>query len=261
MCRKRYRPSPAVAPNPDRELAEARACIDRGDEAAALKRLDRARRGYLKRHDAAGLEHLLVLADVLEADDDRVRIGRDNLVYAIKQNLRLESRRQAQRGGELWRDPYPDLAAPTEHTGIALTRGVKLAIAIGAGLATLVLVSIFLAAALFSTSETSVTLRLVNDTGSRVTVRGCDDSDCAGSWMHADLDPGLSTERDVFVNDVVDLFEVKMSGRTEECLPLRIHDAYEQSGERARLLLAKLSDATPCPGTTVLPQPAPEQGL
>ena len=85
-----------MAPNPDRELADARACIDRGDEAGALKRLDRARRGYVKQRDPAGLDHLLVLADVLQAAEDRVRIGRDNLVYAIKQNLRQESRRQSQ---------------------------------------------------------------------------------------------------------------------------------------------------------------------
>ena len=47
-----------MAPKPDRELGEARACIDRGDERAALKRLDRARRGYVKQQDADGLEHL-----------------------------------------------------------------------------------------------------------------------------------------------------------------------------------------------------------
>ena len=120
-----------MAPQPDRELAEARAAIDRGDTRAALKRLERARRGYLKQHDADGLEHLLLLADVLDPTDERTRIGRDNLVYAVKQNLRLESRRGAQRASQPWVDPYPDLAAPSEHTGIAFTRGVKLAIAIG----------------------------------------------------------------------------------------------------------------------------------
>src|SRR5207249_10820312 len=93
---KALRSIPGVAPKSDRELGEARAAVDRGDERKALKHLDRARRGYLKQHDAAGLEHVLILADVLESDDERDRIGRGNLVYAVKQNLRQESRRQAQ---------------------------------------------------------------------------------------------------------------------------------------------------------------------
>jgi len=250
-----------VAPNPDRELADARARIDRGDEAGAVKRLDRARRGYLKRRDAAGLEHLLVLADVLQAEDDRVRIGRDNLVYAIKQNLRQESRRQAQEQRQPWHDPYPDLQAPSEHTRIAFTRGVKFWIALGVAVGTLLVVSAFLAFALFSTTTTNVTLRLVNDTGSRAAVRGCDDSDCATFWTHADLDPGLSAERDVPVDDVVEYFEVKQSGRMLKCLPLRVHDAYERSGEEASVLVARLSAATPCPGITVLPKVGQEIGI
>ena len=249
-----------MAPHPDRELADARAAIDRGDERAALKRLEKARRGYARQHDAAGLEHLLVLADVLQAADERVRAGRENLRYAIKQNLRLESRRRAQQHGEPWQDPYPGLRAPTEHTRIVITRGTKFWIALGVVLATLVIVSVFTAVALFSTSTTDVTVRLVNDTGSRVTLRGCDDSGCTTFWAHADLDPGLSTERDVPVDDVVEYFEVERAGRTE-CLPLRIHDAYERSGEPASLLVARLSAATPCPGITVLPKVARETGL
>ena len=83
-----------------------------------LEHLDRARRGYLKRHDVAGLEHLIVLADVLGAADERARNGRENLVYAIEQNVRTETRRTALQRGERWQDPYPDLQAPTEHTGI-----------------------------------------------------------------------------------------------------------------------------------------------
>jgi hypothetical protein len=251
-----------VAPNPDRELAYARACIDRGDESGALKRLDRARRGYLKRRDTAGLEHLLVLADVLEAKDDRVRIGRDNLVYAVKQNLRQESRRRAQQQREPWQDPYPDLQAPTEHTGIVFTRAVKLWIAIGTALATILLIAIFTLPGLYSTSETYVTLRLVNNTGDPVRIRGCNDADCFSTWMHADLDPGLRTERQVPVDDVVDLFEVTRSGHADVCLPVRVHDGYELAGEQASVILvAKVAAATPCPGTTVLPEPAPQKGL
>jgi hypothetical protein len=250
-----------VAPDPDRELGEARAAIDRGDEPRALKRLNRARRGYLKRHDAAGLEHLLVLADVLAADDDRVRIGRTNLVYAIQQNLRQESRRRAQATGEPWQDPYPDLEAPTEHTGIAFTRGVKIAIAVGVALGTAVIVAVFTLPAIFSSEEPAITLRLVNDTPQRATVRGCDDAeDCFSTWLHRDLDPGLATETLVPTSDVIEPFRVKFPGRGDTCLPLRVHDAVQRYGD-AGVLVARLSQATSCPGTTVLPDETAQTGL
>ena len=253
---------PGVAPNPDRELGEARASIDRGDERQALKRLDRARRGYVKRNDAAGLEHLLVLADVLQPDDERGRIGRTNLVYAIKQNLRLESRRRAQALGETWQDPYPDLEAPAEHTGIAFTRGVKIAIAVGVGFGTVVLVALFALPALVGSSERArVTLRLLNDTQQRASVRGCDFvDDCFSTWMHRDLDPGLATETSVPTDDVIEPFRVKLPGRAEACLPVRVHDAVVRYGDSAALV-ARISQATECPGTTVLPRATAQTGL
>ena len=206
-----------MAPQPDRELAEARAAIDRGDTRAALKRLERARRGYLKQHDADGLEHLLLLADVLDPTDERTRIGRENFVYAVKQNLRLESRRAAQRTSQPWNDPYPDLAAPTEHTGIAFTRGVKLTIAIGAVLGTAALLALLILPLVFSSSSTGLTLRIRNDTGAKLTVRGCDDLDCASTWMHAELGPGLATERNVATDDLVDVFRFNGAARTSAC--------------------------------------------
>jgi hypothetical protein len=250
-----------VAPQPDRELAEARAAIDRGDTRAALKRLERARRGYLKQQDSDGLEHLLLLADVLDTPDERTRIGRDNVVYAVKQNLRLESRRAAHRVSQPWTDPYPDLAAPTEHTGIALTRGVKLAIAVGAILGTAALFAVFVLPFFFSSSSTAVTLRLVNDTGATVTVRGCDDPDCATTWMHAELGPGLSTERDLASDDLVEVFRLKR-GATDFCLPLRVHDAFVRHGsDTGVVLVGRLSRATRCPGTTILPGASNETGL
>jgi hypothetical protein len=246
---------------PDRELAEARASIDRGDERGALKRLNGARRGYLKQHDAEGLEHLLLLADVLEAPDERTRIGRDNLVYAIKQNLRLESRRRAQQQGEPWTDPYPDLQGPTEHTRIAFTRPVKVVIGTATLLGALVVIGIIVATLAFSSSETQLTLRLVNDTPSELTIRGCDDPDCTTSWTHADLDPRRFTERQIAADDVIELFRVTRSG-AESCLPLRVHDAYVRYGsDPTVVLVARLSRATTCPGTTVLPQQGAESGL
>ena len=255
-----------MARNPDRDLADARAAIDRGDERAALKRLDKARRGYAGNHDAAGLEHLLVLANVLEGPDERTRIGRENLVYAVKQNLRFEGRRRANMTGEPWQDPYPDLAAPTEHTGIHIGRGLKLVI--GAAtllgvLAALIYVAILaVLAGLLGSSSTKTTLRLVNDTGRAVQVRGCDDSSCETTWMLANLDRGLSTERQVPVDDLVDSFQVALPGGRRDCLPVRVHDGYLLGGSDPSLVLVvKLSRATPCPGRTVVPHPVFETNL
>jgi hypothetical protein len=243
-----------VAPNPDRELAEARAAIDRSDAGAALKRLDRARRGYVKRQDTDGLEHLLLLTDLVDATDERTRIGRVNLNYSIKQNLRQESRRRARERHEPWLDPYPDLRAPEEHTGLALTGGVKVAIGIGVLAALAVFVGLVLAAALGGETTKTVTLRLVNDTGQSAAVRGCDDPDCTTTFMDRQLGPGVRTEADVDADTLVQLFTFERSG-ANECLPLRVHDAFQRFGED-RVLAARLSQATPCPGTTVLPLPA-----
>jgi hypothetical protein len=252
---------PAVAVDPDRELAEARSCIDRGDEPAALRRLDRARRGFVKRHDQSGLEHVLVMAAVLENDDERVRIGRANLEYAVKQNLRLESRRAARSTGGQWEDPYPGLGAPSEHTKLVLTRGVKLAIGAGVLLGSALLIAIFVLPWFFESSSTRVTLRLLNDTPQSATVRGCDDVDCSTTWMHRDVDAGLATEDDVDVQDFVALFKVKQPGRPDTCLPVRVHDGFQRLPAADGTLVARLSQATPCPGTTVLPEPALETGL
>jgi hypothetical protein len=252
---------PAVALDPDRELAEARDCIDRGAELAALRRLDRARRGFVKRHDRSGLEHLLVMSDVLESNDERVRIGRANLDYAVKQNLRLESRRVAQATGEPWKDPYPSLESPTEHTGLVYGRGVKAVIGAGVLLGLALLIAIFVLPWFFESTSTRVTLRLLNDTPQAATVRGCDDAGCSTTWMHSDLDAGLSTERDVDVKDFVDLFKVEQPGRPDACLPVRVHDGYQRLPDADGTLVARLSRATPCPGTTVLPEPVAETGL
>jgi hypothetical protein len=246
-----------VAPTPDRDLGEARAAIDRGDRLAALKSLDRARRGYLKRRDAEGLGVVLDMAALVEpADDDRVRIGRDNLEYAVKQNLRQEGRRAAREAGEPWVDPYPDLQAPSEHTGLVFSRGVKIAIGVGVLLGTALVVAILAAPWLSDSDSTpNVTLRLLNDTQEPVTVRGCDDSDCVTSWLHRELGPGLEVDADVPSDEFVALFRLERQGGRKECLPVRVHDGYQRL-DGSSALAARLSEATPCPGTTVLPVPA-----
>lgn len=245
---------PSVAASPDRDLGEARAALDRGDGRRAVATLDRARRGYLKHRDADGLEHVLDMAALVDDAEDRTRIARLNLVYAVKQNLRQESRRRAQERGEPWVDPYPDLQAPDEHTGLALTGGVKVAIGIGVLAALAVFVGFVLAVALGSDTTTTVTLRLVNDTGQAITVRGCDDPDCTTTFMDRRLEPGVQAEADVDADTLVQLFTFQRGG-ADECLPLRVHDAYHRLGG-AGVLMARLSQATPCPGTTVLPRPA-----
>jgi hypothetical protein len=247
---------PAVASTPDRDLGEARSSIDRGDRLAALKSLDRARRSYMKRRDAEGLAVVLDMAALVDpAGDDRARIGRDNLEYAVKQNLRQESRRTAREAGTPWVDPYPDLQAPKEHTGLVFSRGVKIAIGVGVLLGTALVVAILVTPWLSDSDTTpNVTLRLLNDTQETVTVRGCDDADCVTTWMHRDLEPGLEVDTEVAADELVALFRLERSGGRDECLPVRVHDGYQRL-DGSSALAARLSEATPCPGTTVLPVP------
>ena len=252
-----------MTPTPDRELAEARACIDRGDETRALKHLDRARRGYVEQHDVAGLEHLFVLADVLDAANERTRDGRENLVYAIGQNIRAETRRAAQLSGARWQDPYPDLQAPTSHTRISLTRGVKIAIGLGVALMTAAIVAFFALPAFVDVKQEAspVTLRLVNDTKQRAVVAECLFPDCSVRLRRKSVGPGRKLERIELSDDRIDVFSVKRLGK-EACLRVRVQAGYKRAGSDPELtLVAKLSQATPCPGTAVVPQAAQPRGL
>ena len=247
-----------MAASPDRHLGEARAAIDRGDDRAALQSLDHARKGYARAADAEGLEHVLDMAALVDSADDRARIGRDNLAYAAKQNLRQESRRRARQLGRAWTDPFPDLQAPTDHTGVVLTRGVKVAIGIGvlaamAAVAGLVLVSVLAD----DGTGTTVTLRVANDTGRSITVRACDDPSCDTGPGGREIHPGEAAVAKVNADRLVQVFRLEQSG-PDACLPLRVHDAFQLAGGDA--YAARLSQATPCPGTTVLPLPT-ESGV
>jgi hypothetical protein len=257
---KGIRSVPTVASHPDRDLGDARSAIDRGDGKAALKSLDRARRGYLKARDAAGLAHVLDMAALVDTADERVRVGAENLAYAVKQNLRQESRRSAQQRGEPWVDPYPDLQAPTEHTRLVLTRRVKVLIGIGVLLAVVLITGAIVGLVLVDGNQTTVTLRLVNDTKRQVTVSGCDDPDCLTPWLHRDVGPGLETDADVDADGFVQLFKVGRPG-PDLCLPVRVHDGYLLLNGGSGALAVKLSEATPCPGATVLPEPTEQTPL
>ena len=80
-----------------------------------------------------------------------------------------------------------------------------------------------------SGSTTTVTLRLLNDTGRKVTVRGCDDSDCFTTCPSREVGPGLETETKLDPDELVQLFRLDLPG-PDACLPLRVHDAYQQLG-------------------------------
>ena len=247
---------PSVAPTPDRHLGEARAAIDRGDGLAALKSLDFARRGYLKHRDAEGLAVVLDMAALVEpGGDDRARIARDNLVYAVKQNLRQESRRAARERREQWVDPFHDLQAPTEHTGLVLTRAAKVAIAIGVLVGTALVAGVVASPWLGGSNHApKVTLRLLNDTQETVTVRGCDDPDCTTTWLDRLLSPGLEADSEVPSDELVAVFHVERPSG-DVCLPVRVHDGFQRL-DGSGALAVRLSLATPCPGTTVQPVPA-----
>ncbi|HSC49658.1 MAG TPA: hypothetical protein VLD16_05275 [Gaiellaceae bacterium] len=243
-----------MAASPDRELGDARAALDRGDGRAALVSLDRARRGYHRQRDAEGLEHVLDMAVLVDDADERTRIARQNLVYAAKQNLRQETRRAARERHAPWTDPFPALQAADEHTRVAPTRATKAAIAVGVVAALAVITGFVVAAAVGDGSAKTVTVRLENDSRRAVDVRGCDDPDCATTFTQREVPPGARTEVDVDPDTLVQLFELDGTD-ARECLPLRIHDAYRRLPSGG-VLSARLSQATPCPGTTVLPRPA-----
>ena len=190
------------------------------------------------------------MADLVDAADDRARIGRENLAYAVKQNLRQESRRRAQERTETWADPYPDLQAPTEHTGIVLTRGVKVGVGIGVLAGIAAVVGLVLASVLVDNGPKTMALCDSTTTrGAAVTLRACADGYCPSR----EVGPGDETETKLDADKLVQVFRLDLPG-TDKCLPLRVHDAYQLFGQ-ARRPQATLSQATSCPGTTVLPRP------
>ena len=99
----------------------------------------------------------------------------------------------------------------------------------------------------------TVTLRVENDTGRSVTVRACEDPSCDTSFSHRELAPGDVALAKVDADRLVQVFRLDRDG-TDACLPLRVHDAVQLGG--GDTYASKLSKATPCPGTTVLPLPA-----
>jgi hypothetical protein len=103
-------------------------------------------------------------------------------------------------------------------------------------------------------------LRIVNDTGQTVAVNGCDDADCTTTWLHRELEPGLEADAEVDSDELVTLVRLERPGE-DECLPVRVHDGYQRLRGGSGALAVPLSQATACPGTTVLPEPVEEAPL
>lgn len=122
-------------------LSAARVAYEQNNPREALKRLDRARRAALKRRDEAGLQRVLEFAEGTIPRDERTEIERESLLYSVRQNLRQLTRRRALMAGGEWADPFPTLESPRSHTRTYISPGLKVWIAIGVLLATLLFVA------------------------------------------------------------------------------------------------------------------------
>jgi hypothetical protein len=216
-----------VARNPERDFGEARERLDRGDRLGALRSLDRARGGFARRGEVDGLQHVLDLAALVEATDERVAAERDNLDYAAKQNLRQAMRTHAVREGREWVDPYPDIEAPAaRRTRVYLTRWVKLAIAIGVLLGVLALGGYIAAAIIYSNDELAVIV--TNDREETVKVRWCDAPDCRVRHESHELAPGGTAEFDFPSSDGLDVLVVFDSGDARlGCFLVSVREIYD----------------------------------
>jgi hypothetical protein len=247
-----------VAPTPERDFGQAREQIDRQEWRGAVRTLDRARKGYLKQRDRSGLEHVLGLLEVVEVSDDATRAARTNLEYALKQNLRQVTRIEAGATGTAWVDPYPGLESPREHTGIHISRGIKVWIGVGVLLGVAVVAAYFVGVALLVSSQPStLALRIRNDTKRSVVVKWCSTETCADAFDPIEtyhLDPRVSAEQDLPRTDVADLFVVyDRSGNRRRCLPVRVGSTYDRLRDKNREVAVDVSEATPCPGAFVVP--------
>jgi hypothetical protein len=244
-----------LAGRPERDFAEARSRLDRGEHLGVLRSLDRARKGFAGQRDLEGLEHVLDLARLVPVEDDaRVAAARANLVYAVKQNVRQATRRAALAEGRPWTDPYPDLESPSEHTRVLLTRGVKIWIGVGVPVATALIVAYFVAIALFVSTAT-LPVVVSDDLEVPVQVRWCDDASCGEVFETHDLHPTGYTEFEMDADDDLDVVVIRStSGRRLGCIPIRVHDAYRRrKAFDSGAVKVTASQMTPCPGTAIVP--------
>jgi len=248
-----------VARDFERTVAEARAAYERNDPYQALKRLDQARATAVKRRDEDQLRRVLDFVEGVIARDEQTQIERENVLYAVRQNLRRLTRRRALLAGERWEDPFPDLTAPATHTRTYISRGVRFWIALAIAFGVLVAAS-FVAAAVagfFDSGPPTLALRIRNDTPSRVALKWCEHTACDGDLeprSTTELEPAESARRDLPAHDVVDLFVLEDDdGNRIGCLPVRVDRAYEEVALQRYLTVVRVSQATPCPGEIVEP--------
>ncbi|MDQ2984277.1 MAG: hypothetical protein M3R70_10225 [Actinomycetota bacterium] len=247
-----------MARDPEQELNEARSRYEANDLYGALKRLDHARKAYADRGNTEGLRRVMEFAERADLRDDRARAVRENLVYAVKQNIRGTTRRDALRAKRPWVDPYPDLSAPQEHTRIPITRGLKFwigaGVAIGA-LGVLAYIAALIALAIWGDTGDKLGARIHNDTGRAVVVKWCDNYRCDfGSERSKDeIAPGLSAEQTLPAEDLVDLFVIYDGDKRIGCLPVRVHDAWKALDDKQAEVHVSVSQKTRCPGAAVVP--------
>jgi hypothetical protein len=252
----------ALATNFERQIDAARAAYERNDPHGALKKLDRARRDALKRRNQEQLQRVLDFAEGVIARDASTEIERENLIYAIRQNLRQVTRRRAYEDETEWVDPFPDLESPRSHTRTFMSRGLKFWIGVGVALGVLIaaaFVAAVIAGALSSGGD-ELALRIRNDTGQRVSVEWCETASCDGdldplSTTH--LDPGEYRRRDLPADDIVDLFVIEdADGDRAGCLPVRVDRTWQELLLKNEVVVVRVSEATPCPGKIVTPRAA-----
>jgi hypothetical protein len=251
---------PPVAHDFESWLAAARESYQRNNPHEALGKLDRARSVAAKNRDEEQLQRVLDFAEGSLARDEQTEVERENLLYAVRQNLRQLARRRALLAGESWTDPFPDLESPRSQTRTFISRGLKFWIAVGVVIG-LLFAAAFVAALIagaLSSSGDDLNLRVRNDTGGRVTVKWCSTVACNADFDPIDtmhLEPGEYARRDLPSDDIADLFVVEGSRVGRVCLPIRVDQTFEGLPDKQRVVAVRISQATPCPGEIVTPQP------
>ena len=246
----------------ERELEAARAAYERNDPHAALRKLDRARRDALKRRNEEQLRRVLDFAEGAIPRDERTEIERENVIYAVRQNLRQATRRKAYEDEREWIDPFPDLESPRTQTRTFMSRGLKFWIAVGVAIGLLAAAGIVAAAIVgaLSSGGDELLLRVRNDTQRFVEVKWCKNTSCTGDLdplSTTELEPGEYQRRDLPADDVVDLFVIEdANGDEVGCLPVRVDRTYDDLPVKNLLVVVRASQATPCPGEIVTPAPA-----
>jgi hypothetical protein len=249
-----------VAEDFENRLTAAREEYQRNNPRQALSKLDRARTVAAKNRDEEQLQRVLEFAEGSLARDEQTEIERENLLYAVRQNLRQLARRRALVTGEPWNDPFPELESPRPHTRTFISRGLRFWIAVGVVIG-LLFVAAFVAALIagaLSSGGGDLKLRVRNDTGGRVTVKWCSNVACNRDFDPIDtmqLDPGEYTRRDLPSDDVADLLVVEGPQLGRICLPIRVDRTFQGLPDKKTVVAVRISQATPCPGEIVTPRP------